>query len=577
MSAKRKRATTSAQSTPSKRTRAEPLQEEVVVDIYAVPDDEDELANGTGTPSKRKKNGKIVPTIESPLPKLNGLGTPRKSSLAQTPRSKRKGGLFETPSKVRFEDKEQTKMPRSARNADKSARKKAAARVLEKSIAATGSDDDLSDDDELAREILSDAEDIVEDEIQVETAPLGEESAPETPKRGRGRPKGSKNKRSPTPELTSLPPHEIYFWQNRPGAGKTSNNTLSSHLLLNHDEYFAHRQSYKDPHQEERDFLLKLHESAFSQWMFELKEGFNICLYGYGSKRGVIQTLAEHIYDEYDKPSKIVVVNGYNSTLHLRDILTTVASTLFPKNVKLPMQMATLQQLILETLTEKPPAQPLYLLINSIDAAQLRKSAVQSVLATLAAHPKISLVVTADTPNFPLMWDITLRQQFRFVFHDSTTFAPFDGAEIDVVESVNELLGRSGRRVGGRDGVGYVLKSLPENARNLYRILVAEQLAASIDGEDLAGGGDDGMDDAEAAFGRAGKDSAAEGGVEYRILYHKAREELVCSTEHQFRTLLKEFYDHQMVESRRDALGAERLVVPFRREDLEGLLEELVE
>lgn len=100
--------------------------------------------------------------------------------------------------------------------------------------------------------------------------------------------------------------------------------------------------------------------------------------------------------------------------------------------------------------------------------------------------------------------------------------------------------------------MGYVLRSLPENARNLYRILVAEHLAAEGEGDE-------------------------EGGVEYRVAYHKAREELVCSTEHQFRGLLKEFYDHQMVESRRDGGGTERLVVPFRREDLEGLLEELVE
>ena len=36
-------------------------------------------------------------------------------------------------------------------------------------------------------------------------------------------------------------------------------------------------------------------------------------------------------------------------------------------------------------------------------------------------------------------------------------------------------------------GVGYVLKSLPENARNLFRILVAEQLALA----DVEGGGHD--------------------------------------------------------------------------------------
>jgi origin recognition complex subunit 2 len=579
MSGKRKRVPTrSAQSTPSKRTRAEVLGND---DVHSYPLDELAQTNGTGTSSKTKARSRVISTAKSPAPKVNGTATPKKSSLAQTPKSKRKAGVFDTPSKVRFEDKNEAKTPKSARNGDHSARKKATARVLERSLAATGSDDEASnDDDELGRQILSDEEEDGASQERGDEARSGAE--PEIPlKRSRGRPKGAKNRRSPTPPLADLPAHEVFFWQNRPGAGKTSNNTLSSHLLLNHDEYFTHRKSYKDPHQEERDFLLELHKSAFPQWLFELQEGFNICLYGYGSKREAIQALAGHIYNEQDKPPKIIIVNGYNTSLSLRDMLTTIASTIFPKNVKLPMQPSALQQLILETLTDKP--QPLFLLINSIDAATLRRPTIQAALASLASHPEIHLVATADTPNFALLWDISLRQQFRFVFHDCTTFTPFDAAEIDIVESVNELLGRSGRRIGGRDGVGYVLKSLPENARNLYRILVAEQLAASIDSEDhhhLALGEESAGEDMDAATnttaGAARRDTN-DAGVEYRVLYHKAREELVCSTEHQFRTLLKEFYDHQMVESRRDGLGTERLVVPFRKEDLEGLLEELVE
>ena len=83
-------------------------------------------------------------------------------------------------------------------------------------------------------------------------------------------------------------------------------------------------------------------------------------------------------------------------------------------------------------------------------------------------------------------WDVALARQFRFLYHDATTFQPYT-AELDVVEEVNSLLGRSGRRLGGKDGVGYVLKSLPENARNLFRILVAEQLAlADVEGGDDA-------------------------------------------------------------------------------------------
>ena len=179
------------------------------------------------------------------------------------------------------------------------------------------------------------------------------------------------------------------------------------------------------------------------------------------------------------------------------------------------------------------------------------------------------------------------------------------------MEEVNTLLGRSARRLGGKDGVGYVLKSLPENARNLFRILVAEQLAsadasetadtvpgATESDEDILGVSDEETAAAEqntpsrrgrgrkpkpSQFSKSSKSplpktptlSAAEG-VEYRTLYHKAVEEFVCSSELNFRTLLKEFHDHQMIESRKDGMGTERLVVPFRREELEGVLEELV-
>lgn len=51
---------------------------------------------------------------------------------------------------------------------------------------------------------------------------LEDEQHPETlSKRGRGRPKGAKNKRSPTPE-GHIPPEERYFYQNRPGPPQVS-------------------------------------------------------------------------------------------------------------------------------------------------------------------------------------------------------------------------------------------------------------------------------------------------------------------------------------------------------------------
>lgn len=91
---------------------------------------------------------------------------------------------------------------------------------------------------------------------------------------------------------------------------------------------------------------------------------------------------------------------------------------------------------------------------------------------------------------------------------------------MDVVDDVHELLGRKARRVGGKEGVTYVLRSLPENAKNLFKLLVGEVLMA-IDDEGTTGGENP--------------------GVEYRMMYGKAVEEFICSSEMAFRTLLKEW------------------------------------
>lgn len=42
------------------------------------------------------------------------------------------------------------------------------------------------------------------------------------------------------------------------------------------------------------------------------------------------------------------------------------------------------------------------------------------------------------------------------------------------------------------------------------------------------------------------------------------------------RLMFPRFHDHQMIESRKDTLGTEILFVPFRKEELENILEDIV-
>lgn len=538
----------------------------------------------TGTPSKSRR-GRPPGCASKAKAAVNDL---HDQSTPGTPTSKSNGKRklqFTTPNKNHEQGEADAETPIPlVRNADRSARRKIARNLIERTITDRLSEDELEEEDSLARKIW-DAEEQSDDgsknsqqEKSTDDGHGEEPTSPTTPsKRGLNQRKRGRRKKSPTPPH-DLAPHEKYFFQNRPGRVKTSSNTLSSLPLLTHEQYHNHLTAYKDPHAASLRFLHSLHSRSFPQWNFELSQSFNICLYGYGSKRRLVSSFAEYLYCLiHSSQPTIVIVNGYTPTLTLRQILNLIVSQLSDVTpLKLPSQPAEAVSALIAHLSSHPPETPLHLFINSLDATPLRKAPTPTLLAQLAASPNIRLLATFDQPNFPLLWDTSLLEQYNWVYHDTTTFIPYGGVEVPaVIDDVNELLGRSGRTVKGKEGVGFVLRSLPENARNLYRVLIAELLAADIEGDDAAAQASDYEDDVDTdkpAYGRKG----AEAGIDYRALYQKVVEEFICSSEMAFRQLLKEFHDHQMVVSRKDGMGGELLGVPFRREEMEGILEDLM-
>ncbi|PGG98417.1 origin recognition complex subunit 2 [Blastomyces parvus] len=551
----------SIDTTPRKRRTKDPqpsLEEDTTTGILETPTRKANSARNR--PKTKPAPDPDTPTKNSPVPKAQ------------------RRLLFATPTKAPGKAVTDAS-PSIARNADRSAKRKSARVLLEHN-----DEDDWDGADQLAQAIWEpddDDEAEAEGEGDKEEGKTKRRPAPkvngaakpqDTPKRRAGRPKGAKNRRSPTPE-GDLPPHERYFFQNRPGPVQTSNNTLAKLSLLTHEEYFEQMSKFVDPHQKEKEFLLELHEHSFPQWAFELSEGFNMCLYGYGSKRRLVNRFAEWLSQQHSDPPTIVIVNGYVSSTTIRSILSTIINAILGPDTpsKLGTQPSEVLELLQSILNTNPPQRSIMVFINSIDASPLRRPSHQALLARLASIPLINILATADTPNFPLLWDVSHRDQFNFVFHDCTTFAPYD-AELNVVDEVNNLLGRQVRRIGGKDGVNFVLKSLPENTRKLYRLLVTEILAL-LGEQQLSEDEDDGDGGGKKDRGtHAGEEIA----IEWRTLFHKAAEEFISSSEMMFRTQLKEFYDHQMIVSRTDASGVEMLGIPLSREEMEGVLEDLI-
>lgn len=496
---------------PLKRTRRGLRQREEGARGDTRDDTDAELQNGI------KEGVPLDSAAVQPTPTKKRRGRPPKENPAEPLNSKTSTTTaIETPLKLKGLNGIDTDTPSRRNIADRSARRKSARALIDRVVDGAVSDDE-GEDEGIAREIYESSEDEDAQQKDQESAEEGEDGpVTTTPSKRRGRPPGSGRKRSPTPPQ-DLPPHEQYFYQNKPGRSKTSNNNLSSLDLLTHDEYFALLRGTKHAHSTNIQFLESLHAESFSQWYFELSQGFTTCLYGYGSKRRLLHQFATYISakNQYGQANKIVVVNGYLRTTSIREILSTIGSAITSSHRIPSGNPVAMVQNVFRLLDAD--GSNLTLFINSIDAPPLRKTGTQSILAQLAAHPKIKLVCSADTSDFPLLWDSGLRSSFNFLFHDCTTFSPF-GPEIEVVDEVHELLGRMARRVGGKEGVTFVLRSLPENAKSLFRLLVAEVLVA--------------MDDSGG--------SAESTGIEYRMIYNKAVEEFICSSEMAFRTLLKE-------------------------------------
>jgi origin recognition complex subunit 2 len=392
-------------------------------------------------------------------------------------------------------------------NADRSARRKSVRRIIARSGDDDASDDDDARDEEeqLARRIYGSAsEDDDEGILKHET-------------KRRGRPK---KQREPTPPPTTLEGPDSYFHQNRK-TQQTSTSTLASLPQLDHSKYFDLLRHYSvsdDLHTADRVHLYRLHALNFPQWKFELSQGFNLLLYGYGSKRKLIHSIAQSIYTA---PGNIVIINGYLPSLTAKEILQTITSAALSTTSGTTGIAGSTATSILPLLKK-----PLTLLINNLDGPALRTARMQTLLSQLAAHPYVSVVATVDHIRAAQLWDAARSSQFNFLWHDATTFEPYT-VEIPA-DDILSLVDGAGR-AGGARGVKYVLASLPRNAKTLFGILVKLQLQAM----------------AEASVGEEqGKKVVVDAGeycVEYRSLYQRAVSEFVCSNDVAFRTLMKEY------------------------------------
>ncbi|ORX94954.1 ORC2-domain-containing protein [Basidiobolus meristosporus CBS 931.73] len=328
------------------------------------------------------------------------------------------------------------------------------------------------------------------------------------------------------------------------GGSQTSNNTLSKLPTLEHKDFITALRSVPVKHVQEAELLQSLHEQQFFQWYFELKSGFNILFYGFGSKRKLLNKFAQ----SYLTDGSLLVVNGYFPTISIKEILGKIIEDVVQKNGSLGSPEEQISSIYEYFTNDNRPIERLYLLIHNIDGGSLRTERVQTLLSVLAAVPNVHLIASVDHINAAMLWDTVKTARFNWVWHDVTTYESY------MVETSfeNSLMVRQ-KDMSVR-GVHYVLASLTSNAKGIFRVLAEYQISMESDG----------------ASG-----NRHELGLPYTSYYSRCREKFLVSSDLAFRAQLTEFRDHKIIHSKRSSEGTEILYIPMDSEMLSTILTDM--
>ncbi|PKA49141.1 Origin recognition complex subunit 2 [Apostasia shenzhenica] len=310
----------------------------------------------------------------------------------------------------------------------------------------------------------------------------------------------------------------------------------------------------KPENEEEIAALLERYKEQYRKWLFELRCGFGLLMYGFGSKKVLLEDFATATLADYD----VIVINGYLPSINIKQVLVTIAELLqdhqmkgkrnsFSGNRQKTQQSFNIQSIddLLSYLNEPVvdfKDSFICVIVHNIDGPALRDSESQHYLARLACCSNIRVIASIDHVNAPLLWDKKMAHtQFNWCWYHVPTFAPYK------VEGVFfPLILAAGTVAQSARTATIVLQSLTPNAQSIFKILAEYQL-----------------------------NNEKEEGMPVSTLYTKCRERFLVSSRVTLNSHLTEFKDHELVKTRKHSDGQDCLYVPLSSEALHKLLADL--
>ncbi|XP_077295270.1 origin recognition complex subunit 2 [Arctopsyche grandis] len=492
-----------------------------------------------GFKKMHRKQNLLKKAIESVLdtPKKNDLcNSPRtpKSALkvlnSATPKSNKRVSIHTstknfTPKSLKFNDN-QEKTPRNVR--------RKLQQRLEAAVESENSDFSASDSEFCPSEESSDSDNASEDDDVHSSESSQSESEQNQSK------KKKVNVKTPSKSYSlrtrgEKDPNFImksddYFTMHGNKKIVTSNHTLerlkNPRLTEEKLHYILKNQSISKEHKSAIQELLDDHKKLFDKWLYFLSEGFNILLYGVGSKEKLIQEFQIKKLSTHP----CIVINGFFPSLTLKDILESIAIDLLGLN-SIPANIYEAVDLIRNEILEYSD-ENFFLLIHNLDGALLRNQKAQHVVSKLAKIKNVHLIASIDHINAPLFWDHAKLSDYNFSWWDTTTLLPYR-QETSYENSL--LVHKSGALA--LSSLKNVFNSLTTNAKGIFMLIVKNQL------KNL-------------------KTSHYQG-IPFKDLYWTARESFLVSSDLALRAQLTEFLDHKLVKNKRNVDGTENLIIPI--------------
>ncbi|CAG8458796.1 13593_t:CDS:2 [Ambispora leptoticha] len=339
---------------------------------------------------------------------------------------------------------------------------------------------------------------------------------------------------------------ERYFADHSASSARTSFHTLSKLPAFEQKDLIETINSLPLKHQDQLDLISKKYETLFSQWYYQLRCGFNIICYGYGSKRGILEKFARARDDIH-----VLTINGFMPKTTLKTILRDIIQGYLNEQPRGSMEQQT-KNIVTYFSAPNCEIDKLYLVFHNIDAPQLRAEQTYHCLSIIASCPNICLIASTDHINIGLLFDQMTTSRFNWLWFELATFQPhkiehsFQNSSL--MSSESEL---------SPQAVYHVLSSLSQRARGVFKTLIEHQIAEAE----------------KSSKHLKPKDT----GIEYNILYDKCRREFHVNSDNTFRGHLTEFRDHRIIQSYRSAYGTDILYVPLDSDRLKGIAEKLEE